>query len=309
MSATVTTLTPALLQQIARQLFDSVYKYAGIVPLLPKRPGFVPGANYTWTVRIAGNSSVQKFASADPVPASGYQQTLLITGTWQNYRVIIRLEGDARRAAGGRWGELAWPGVVGGQNYEVVGGLEDLASYVAQDSLSADIHGCDGQVNDDSVNYWDRARGVYTTLQAAVVAGGGAANSVLLMNKLLATTRGAGHGGKPKLLLMGDTQDRKFADLVSGKLALQAAGDISGGGHPLFDGCLPVNVPGLAAAIVLAIDPTHWEVLNHEPENEGVDVLEFGPSSDAKVYQAVMSNMIIDHEPWRDGRLENLSTA
>ena len=310
--ATVTTLTPVLLQQIASVLFDSVYKYAGVYPFLPKRPGFVAGANYTWSARIAGNSSVQKFSSGDPVPAAGYQQTLLITGTWQNYRIIIRTEGDARRAAGAKWADSSWPGIVGGQNIELVGGLDDLVSYMGQDSYSTGTHGVDGQVNDDSVNYHDADRSTYTTLQSAVVAGASAALSVSLMNRLIAETRGAGQGGNPKVLIMGDALGRAYDNLVSGKLALSGGGDISGsinGGKAPFNGCYPAVVPGFAATTMLAIDPMHWEVVNHEPENGGVDVLEYGASSDAKTSQVVMSNMIIDKEPWKDGRLEAVTTG
>lgn len=309
MSGTVTTLTPILLQQIASKIFDSVYKYGGVASLFPRRPGFVAGSAPTWPVRIAGNASVQKFSSGDPVPSAGYQQTLLITGTWQNYRVIIRVEGDARRAAGAKWADQSWPGVVGGQNIEVVGGMEDLASYIALDMLSSDIHGVDGQVQDASVNYWDRSRTAYATLASAVVAAGGAALSTAYLNQLLSTTRGASHGGRPRYLLMGDTQDRKLTDLIADVLARTESGDISGGGHPSYDGCDPLNISGLAAAIVLAVDPNHWEILNHEPENDGVDVLEFGPTSDARAYQVVMSNIMIDYEPWKDGRLENLATS
>ena len=307
MGATTTTLSPVLLQQIAGTVFDSVYKYRGVAALLPRRAGFVPGASPTFAVKIAGNASVEKFASTDPVPSAGYQQNLLISPTWQNYRVIVSITGDARRQAGGTWDGQSWPGVVGGVNFEFSGGLEDLVSYINLDMLSSGTHGINGQVNDDSVNFHDRSRGTYTTLKSAVVAGSNAALSVALLNNMLADTRGVSHGGNPKLLLMGDDASVGMANLVYGKLALAGAADVSGtagGSLPMYSGLAPIVVPGMAANLLLAIDPTHFEVLNHEPENGGVDVLEFGPNGDSRSTQIVLSNAVIDYQPWKDGRLE-----
>lgn len=310
---TVTTLTPVLLQQIHNQVVDSVYKYGDLLKWFPRPPGFVAGANFQLPFIIAGNSSVQKADSDDPLPAAGYQQSKIVTVSWQNYRVLVRLTGDARRAAGAKWSDQAWPGVAGGRNFEFVGGLGDLTSYVEEDLAGTGTYAFAGQIDDGSTNFHDTDRSVYTTLQSHVVAGGAAAVSVAKLNELVRGMRKSPHGGRPRALFANPTQGRKIADLVYGKLALSGAGDVSGAVSPdqlaPFSGLDIIEADALPEAIVFATDPSHWVLLNHEPEDGGVDVLEQGIAGDAKTQLVIMSLALLDLAPHKDGRLENLATT
>lgn len=322
--STIVTLGPAIIDQIAKGLLNAVYRYVGLYQILAEPGPPVGGVDYPFDVIVAGNLSAEKFTSSDdPVPLAGYQQVITVRATWQNYRILMQIRGDALRAAGGQWGEMAWTWTVDGQNIEARYSLEDLKSLMGQDSISSAVHAL-GQMDDDSVFYWDTDRTGLPALQSAVVPAGGNALSRPYLNTLLAQTRGidaggVGHHGKPTLLLMGDTQSARYDDLAGPQVYSPVATDISGtrdGEKVEFSKCLPIVLSGMAANVVYATDTSvyegedvpHWEVINHEFNNNGLSIIQLGPTNESQTTMMVMSNAIINRMPRRDGKLENLQT-
>lgn len=311
--ATPTTLANIVKPFVHTTVSKQIFYYKSLLGLF-RQVGPMGGSTFDVLLQIAGNSSVETYVRGQAVPDAGYQQFLTVQATPKNFRGFDQLDGESRRQLMTTWNNMSWPNAVTGQNLERLGLLDDLRSLIEQTfTVDTAEYAISGIIDDATTNYYNTSRGGYEAIRSLVIPGGAVALTFDLLDRLVFGLS-AQRGRQCNLLLMGETQARRYTKLMREAMTPTAMAPQSADPNMLPDfapGVMVRLVPGLPSTLVLGLSGlnAHWAFVLREAAPGGIDLLEYGVTNDSKISQLSTSGWLICDDPFGQGRIENLAVA
>ena len=152
--ATVTTASPSLAKTYQPVVAKTFYTGTPILSMFPPKPGS-GGTSIDFFIHSAGNTSGETFSEGQSTPVSGYQTKVAATRVYKSFRVMVKISGHLRDAAGS------------GDNYynavedEFKGGTADLMHLVEEGLMASLTDGID-----NSATYAGLTRSTYNISSA-----------------------------------------------------------------------------------------------------------------------------------------------
>ena len=298
-------------------IFDTVFRNGdgqverslllGPNPIIPAR-GYAADDSVRVTANTGANASVGSFSEGATPLARGKQTIITSAFAFKHFWAFVGQTGHAA-ARMGRGGA----GVRDqDENYELRMALQDLKDAVVVAFLTdAAAHSIRGIISDATYAWGDASRSTSATLISYLLNASSAAISTSLLNKMRYRSKLPPYAARIQALLGSPLQAGKYAELISGKLAVpQGASDILPGDLamarlPFFEleDCTTTEIYGLSD-----VDGS-WGMTENTLDPSGFELKLYGPTDDSETLQIVKRLAIWCNQPQRQAKLYGLSVG
>jgi hypothetical protein len=286
-----------------------VFDYgSGVIDML-RDGGYYPGTSAKIEIE-ADLGSAETYTEGQNLPTPIESTYIIASFDYTHFRAVIRENGHERRARG--------PADQGTRIGDPQRKME-RAMFAIRDLMAQTFDGTsDGQIQgliDSSTNFGGQSRSTYTKLKSYELSASSAAISTALLNKLYTLAQDTPYGAMPDLCLVSATQANKWAELVSGKLAMP---DVSSGSLTptgLMYGSAPVSIlPNLTNSVVLLLTGARtgdWEFIWNEANPGRFHVLDLGAANadNPMNLQISTAGAMVCYTPNKQAKLTTLSTG
>lgn len=293
--------------------YTAVFDYgAGIIEVV-KDGGYQAGTAAKIELE-ADLSAAEVYIEGQNLPAPVESTWIVPSFAFKHIRSICRMSGHERRALGSAEQGAANPSRVEMKVERAMFAIRDLMAQTFDDAASYGLEG----IIDATSDFGDTSRATYTKLASYELSAAGAAISTALLNKLYTLSQDTPYGAQPDLCLVSATQAHKWAELVSGKLALPEAKNAPSGSlvpSGLYLGTAPVMIlPNLTNSVVLALTGVQkgdWQFIWNEENPGRFHILDLGAANaDTPLnLQISTSGALVCVSPQRQAKLTTLTTA
>ena len=291
------------------EFLSVVFDYgAGVVDML-QDGGYAPGTTAKIEVE-ADLGSAEVYTEGQALPSAIESTYIVASFSHKHFRAVIRESGHERRARGesDQGVRIADPER---KMKRAIFAIRDLMAQTFDDTSAYGLQG----IVDATTAFGDQSRSTYTKLKSYELSASSAAISTALLNKLYTLAQDTPYGAQPDLCLVSATQAHKWAELVSGKLAMPdvASGSLTPTG--LMFGSAEVKIlPNLTNSVVMLLTGTKtgdWQFIWNEPNPGRFHVLDLGAAnSDTPMnLQISTAGAMVCYSPNRQAKLTTLSTS
>jgi hypothetical protein len=252
--------------------------------------------------------TAETYSENQSVPARMQNTTQIAKFEHKHFRGLIGETGHARRARGSsdQNARIANPEL---QMQKCIQAIRYLMATTFDD---AGIYGLDGIISGGTHNFGDLSRTTHAALKSYELNASTAGISTALMNKMHYASMDDPYGADPDLYVMSPTQARRWAEVVSGKVAPLSGGSaqitatgLEVGGKPVF------ILPNFTSSVVAGMTDVagSWGYVPNEdgPGNFHVRVL--GSADDSDSIHISTAGALVCTTPNRQSRTYGLSTG
>lgn len=275
--------------------------------------GYMPGQNLKIELE-ADRDDAEVYTEGQALPAPLESTYINASFAYKHFRAVIRESGHERRARGpaDQGTRIADP------TRKQKRAVAAIAYLIATTFDDAAIYGLEGQISAGTYNFGDQSRTTYERLKAYELNASSAAISTALLNKFNYLAMEDPYGAMFDFVVTSTTQGHKWAELGSGKLALNTAnGALNLMPTDLMLGAAPVYIlPNLTTSIVLGMTGVkdgsgRWGYAWNEANPGRYHVLDLGAAnSDTPMNLQISTALAMAHEnPNQQAKLYGLSTG
>lgn len=286
-----------------------VFDYgAGIIEML-RDGGYSPGTSAKIEVEV-NLGSAELYTEGQNLPTPIESTDIVVSFAHKHFRAAIRESGHERRARGPSDEGLR----LKNPERKMERAMFAIRDLMAQSFDGTSAHELQGIIS-ASTNFGDASRTTYTKLKSYELNASSAAISTALLNKLYTLSQDTPYGSMGDLCLVSATQANKWAELVSGKLAMPdvASGSLTPTG--LVFGSAPVKIlPNLTNSVVLLLTGAttgDWEWIWNEANPGRFHVLDLGAANadNPMNLQISTAGAMVCYTPNKQAKLYGLSTS